>query len=211
MSDLLDTKIHKLKLENNEEKINQFIKDYTPFIIKTISDLKGRYLDLHNDDELSIGLMAFNEAIKKYQPSKGSFLSFAKLVINSRIKTYWSKDKPYEYTDYEDIVTLEEEALKDEIQLFERTLLKFGIDFEILIESSPKHLDTRKRAIEIGYKTSSVPEYVNHIYTKRRLPISLMAKAFDISVKIIKRSKIFIISIVIVFDKKLKIIEEWLK
>jgi hypothetical protein len=41
MSDLLDTKIHKLKLENNEEKINQFIKDYTPFIIKTISDLKG--------------------------------------------------------------------------------------------------------------------------------------------------------------------------
>jgi hypothetical protein len=38
-----------------------------------------------------------------------------------------------------------------------------------------------------------------------------MAKAFDISVKIIKRSKIFIISIVIVFDKKLKIIEEWLK
>ncbi len=43
------------------------------------------------DEELSIALMAFNEAIDGYDTSKGSFLSFAKLVINRRLIDYLRK------------------------------------------------------------------------------------------------------------------------
>lgn len=211
MSQLINKQVQELQKNNDESAINDFITQYKPFIVKTISDLKGRYLDIHNDDEFIIGLMAFNEAIEKFNPEKASFLNFAKLVIESRIKTFWSKQSHYEHTDYADIIEYTDEDLKDEIAIFEDTLGTFGIDFEMLIENSPKHQDTRKRAISIGEETSKVPEFVNHIYVKKRLPITLMSRAFEISIKIIKKSKLFIISVVIIFDKKLKYIQDWLK
>jgi len=211
MTDTIDKYVFKIILENDRKKIDKFINEYRPFIIKIISDLKGSYLDVHNDDEYSIGLMAFNEALKKYQPEKGKFLSYAKLVIESRIKNYWKSQHQNEHTDYENIIDEVDSDLKDEIEYFEKVLLSFGLDFEILIDQSPKHKDTRKRAIEIGEKTSEVPEFVHHIYSKKRLPITLMSKAFHTSVKIIKKSKLFILSVVIIFDKKLTAIQEWLK
>jgi len=211
MTQAIDKHVYKIILENDKKKIDNLINDYRPFIIKTISDLKGSYLDIHNDDEYSVGLIAFNEALKKYQPDKGRFLSYAKLVIESRIKNYWKGIHPHEHTDYENILDENNNELKEEIEYFEKVLLSFGIDFEILIDHAPKHKDTRTRAIQIGEKTSKVPRFVEHIYAKKRLPITLMSKAFDISVKIIKKSKLFIISVVIIFDKKLTGIQEWLK
>jgi len=211
MTDTIDKYVFKIILENDRKKIDKFINEYRPFIIKIISDLKGSYLDVHNDDEYSIGLMPFNEALKKYQPEKGKFLSYAKLVIESRIKNYWKSQHQNEHTDYENIIDEVDSDLKDEIEYFEKVLLSFGLDFEILIDQSPKHKDTRKRAIEIGEKNSEVPEFVHHIYSKKRLPITLMSKAFHTSVKIIKKSKLFILSVVIIFDKKLTAIQEWLK
>lgn len=207
----LDTKIIQLQYSKNQDAINQLIDSYTPFIIKTISNLKGQYLDINNDDELTIGMMAFNEAIEKYVAGKGSFINFAKLVIESRVKTYLMKNKTFEHTDYEDIIENVNEDLVDEIKIFEQTLLMFGLDFEMLVDHAPKHKDTRTRAVKIGKQTSQVPAYVDHIYLKRRLPITLISSAFNVSMKIIKKSKHFILSVVIIFDKKLKHIEEWLK
>ena len=66
---------------------NKIIQDHIPFIIKTVSDLTGRYVTL-DDDEMSIALLAFNEAIDKYDNTKGAFLAFARLVIRSRLLTY---------------------------------------------------------------------------------------------------------------------------
>ncbi|WP_240842216.1 sigma factor [Acidaminobacter sp. JC074] len=211
MTQAIDKHVYKIILENDKTNIDNFINEYRPFIIKTISDLKGSYLDIHNDDEYSIGLIAFNEALKKYQPDKGRFLSYAKLVIESRIKNHWKSQHLDEHTDYENVVVESNHVLRDEIEYFEKVLLSFGVDFEILIDHAPKHVDTRKRAIHIGEETSKVPSFVEHIYAKKRLPITLMSKAFDTSIKIIKKSKLFIISVVIIFDKKLTAIQEWLK
>lgn len=38
-----------------------------------------------HDDEWSVALVAFNEAIDRYTPDKGSFTSFAELVIRNRL------------------------------------------------------------------------------------------------------------------------------
>jgi len=211
MNKSINEEVFKMILKDDRDGVNSFIKKYQPFIIKTVSDLKGQYLDINNDDELSIAMLAFHEAMTRYQPGKGNFLGFAKLVIESRVKTYWAKIKQTDYTDYEDIIHDTDNELRDEIELFEKTLLDFGLDFENLVELSPKHEDTRKRAIEIGRKTSKRKPFVDHIYEKKRLPITLISKAFEVSIKIIKRSKSFILSVVIIYDKKLKHIEEWIK
>lgn len=73
--------------------INEIVEENIGFIINTISKVTGKYVSIENDDEFSIGLMAFVEALDKYNQEKGPFLSFAKIVIESRIKNYLAKEK----------------------------------------------------------------------------------------------------------------------
>ena len=51
--------------------MNELIDSYKPFIAKTVSSVCKRYIH-ESDDEFSIGLIAFNEAIQKYIPKKGT-------------------------------------------------------------------------------------------------------------------------------------------
>lgn len=60
----------KLIQEGNQHERNQLIKEYIPFIQKHISQQLGKYIDTKNSDLYSIGLMAFNEAIDKYNEKK---------------------------------------------------------------------------------------------------------------------------------------------
>ena len=55
-----------------------------PWILKTASDASGHYVT-DSDDEWSVALMAFNEAVQKYDEKKGSFLSLASVVIKRRV------------------------------------------------------------------------------------------------------------------------------
>ena len=71
---------------------NAFIKQHIPFIIKTVSQITGQYVTL-NQDEMSIALLAFNEAIDKYEEERGEFLPFAKVVIRSRVLNYLEKEQ----------------------------------------------------------------------------------------------------------------------
>ena len=58
------------------KSIDKLIQDYMAFIVKTVSSITGRYVSVENDDELSIALIAFKEAIDKYEESRGSFSAF---------------------------------------------------------------------------------------------------------------------------------------
>ncbi len=62
------------------------LKRYTPFALKVASRVIGSYVELGRDDEASVALMAFNEAIDSYDPGRGaSFLGFAQAVIRRRL------------------------------------------------------------------------------------------------------------------------------
>ena len=72
----------------------KFIEDYKPFIIKTVSRVTGKYVQIENSEEYSIGLIAFNEAIETFDEHKNpSFLNFCKQVIKRRIIDYIRKNK----------------------------------------------------------------------------------------------------------------------
>lgn len=72
----------------------EFISDYTPFILKTVARITGKYVDIENSEEYSIALMAFDEAINCFDIGKNkSFLGFSDLVINRRIIDYIRKNR----------------------------------------------------------------------------------------------------------------------
>jgi RNA polymerase sigma factor len=68
----------------DEKLMNNFISQYENFIIKCASSAAHSYIS-KSDDEWSIALHAFTEAIRNYSMEKGSFLNFAELVIRRRI------------------------------------------------------------------------------------------------------------------------------
>ena len=65
-----------IHIKDNIEEVNRLIEEYKPFIASTVESHLGRYVEYGRDDELSIALIAFHEAIEKV--SKENFLSFAK-------------------------------------------------------------------------------------------------------------------------------------
>lgn len=204
--------------------INEIVEENIGFIINTISKVTGKYVSIENDDEFSIGLMAFVEALDKYNQEKGPFLSFAKIVIESRIKNYLVKEKKKV-----DVVSIDlykeigidinnilynpiedKTELINEIQQFKEELNLFKLTMEDLIKEAPKHSDTRKNAINVSKKASKDLEVTDFMYEKKRLPIKKISLKYMVTEKVIKRSKKFIISLIIIFFKKYRNLMLWI-
>ena len=205
--------------------IDKLIQDYMAFIVKTVSSITGRYVSVENDDELSIALIAFKEAIDKYEESRGSFSSFAKLVISSRVKNYLIKenrnnkvesiealkDKGIDISEVAETVVEESDELSNEIGKLKNEIEAFGFTFEDLVDEAPKHEDTRRNAIELSEKVSKEKPLTSFMYEKRRLPIKQISVKFSVTEKVIKRSKKFIIYVVIIIDKNFRNLRLWIK
>lgn len=202
------------------------IKSYTPFILKTTSKVSGKYVRLGEDDEVSIGLMAFNEAIDCFDTSKkNSFLSFAETVIKRRLIDHFRKESAFgkkfvplssfEQEDEENnegtyyyleskqsVEAFRQDTAaterKEEIILFTQRLSEFGITFQELVEVSPKHEDARIRAMEVAGIIAADPEMRAHLSAKKELPLKTLEKKVGMSRKTLERQRKYIIAITLI-------------
>lgn len=207
------------KIKNDEELVNRFVEEYKPFIASCTEKITGRYVRYGEDDELSIALIAFVEAIKSYNSAKGNFLSFAQNVIKRRIIDYYRKEKRhssvislneyYNEDDEEKDLSIDksiDKFLIDEISEFRRLELEelkeeleqLDISFVDLAESSPKHNKTRRLCQQIIDFVVSQPELVKLIRQKKYLPIAEIGKTLKIPRKNIERVRKYIIAAVII-------------
>ncbi|MCQ4637917.1 RNA polymerase subunit sigma [Anaerovorax odorimutans] len=204
---------------NNLEKL---IENHMAFLIRTVSGLTGRYISIENDEEFSIALSAFAEAVERYDPERGNFLTFAKLVIESRLKTYLAKEgsRPRQVSleqlreegrDFPEEAEEDKRHLHQEILAYREELLKFGLTLERLADESPRHKDTRAKAIHIADTASRDEATVETTFGKRRLPIRQVARLAKVTEKIVKRSKSFILAAMIIFVKRFPGLMGWIK
>lgn len=195
------------------DNINNLVNRHMPFIIRTTSNLTGRYVCTENDEEFSIALSAFVESVEKYNPERGNFLSFARLVIESRLKTYLQKENAKPKTEslealYESGQDFPEDAMNKRNPLYEEIiqykveLFKFGLTLETLADEAPKHKDTKQNAIDIAKKAAGDEETVIQTYHKKKLPVRAVARVAGVTEKIVKGSKHFILASMLIFVKK---------
>lgn len=213
-----------IEIQANEE----FIEKHIPFIISCISKFTGRYVSIENDDEYSIGMIAFVEAIEKYREEKGDFYAFSRLVIESRLKNFFEKEnknsKNKSIEDYKErgidvLETLEKYDDEDtnreftikEINKLKEEIEEFGFGFEELVNEAPKHKDTRNKAIDISEKSSKEKDITDFMFMKKRLPIKKMSDKFEVSEKIIRKSKLFIITVIIILFRGYRNLKLWIK
>ncbi|WP_099192435.1 RNA polymerase sigma-I factor [Tepidibacter mesophilus] len=208
-------RLDRIKMGDKLER-EKIIEEYIPFIIKTVSSVTNRYIESENSEEYSVGLEGFNEAIDKYESKYGNFISFAKLVISSRTKDYLRKIKkdskvisinqfPKEEQEkiYNNLKTkdfVEASILKEEIKTFENKLSDFDITFNDLLNEAPKHKDTRMNAINIAKYIFENDSIKMELMTKKRIPNSKIIKDLNVTQKILKRSRKFIIATVLILE-----------
>lgn len=222
----LEQRLTQIKGQDDQKARNELIEDYVPFILRVLSNLQNKYIELENSEEYSIGLLAFNEAIDKYQPERGHFLPYAELVIKNRVKDLWrtkeneakegsleaSLEKPAGIYSLPK-VEFDEEAifLRQEIKRYEEELAKFHIHLEDLLVEAPKHQETREKAGTLAQKVSQDPPLVEEIYAKRKLPITKIALKYQTTVKILKRSKSYILSLIVIYTGEFQLLKEWIR
>ncbi|MCX7922879.1 MAG: RNA polymerase sigma factor SigI [Clostridia bacterium] len=218
-------------IKHNEEEINRFVEEYKPFIAACAERSIGRYLRYGEDDELSIALMAFVEAVKSYNADKGNFLSFAQNVIKRRLIDYYRKEKKHSHVvslngftkeDDEEEIDLSigesidkfsEEVRSEyrrlELEELKKELGKWDISFMELVDASPKHNSTKKVYSDIIKYLLSQSELVRLMKQKKYLPIAEIEKNTGISRKKIERARKYIIAVVIIMTEDYQYIGEY--
>lgn len=207
------------EIKRDRRKRDQFIQEYIPFTIKHISKTLNRYVDIDNDDEFSIGLIAFNEAIERYKPDKGNFFSYAQLIIRSRLIDYMRKENKSqtEMVQYDEQVSKHDEKkeiqdqyiLREEILTFKKALKIFKITLEDLVECSPKQKATVERCMEVAHLIHSNLLLRESLYKKRKLPSTSLHKKYGFSTKFLKSYRKFIIAEVMILDNSLDLLRDW--
>lgn len=210
-----------IKIQAGDKQAREdFLHEYKPFVAKTAMNLCKRPLEWGQKDELSIALIAFNSAIDSYDAKKQvPFLPYAKVVIQNRLKDFFRKESrlsmevPLEteneegktispaeiqasWEDYRDR-TIEDER-QDELAEFEELLSTYGIEFEALVEVSPKHRDSRRTLLQVAGYINSHKELLNHLMIKKQLPVNDLVLAAGVNRKTIERGRKFIIASVLV-------------
>lgn len=224
-TETLENKIERMKLDAVSLERNQLIEMYRPFIAKQVSLAIGRYLRSEHEDAFMIGMEAFNEAIDKYNPDKGSFVNFASQVIKSRVIDYLRREKRYVsheipeepshyvFTQSVSPSTIDESEFDDvkaEIERFKHELMYYGITIPSLVQSAPKHTKTRSDMIHLGQRITTNEAIMTTIKSKRHLPMLEITLKFGTTKKVLKSHRDFILACVIIFSEKLTTLMSYL-
>ncbi|SIS47122.1 RNA polymerase sigma-I factor [Salimicrobium flavidum] len=232
-----DTTLHTQVIaaqQGDKEAREDLISQYQPFVAKCASEVCKRYINPSQDDEFSIGLIAFNDAIDSYATDKGAaFLSFAKLIIKRRIIDYirqqkshvsvTSLDETYENEEQmenpAEIKLSREKFLeeteswyrKEEIRELQSQLRKFRLTFEEITESAPKHRDARESAVQVARIIYEDDELCSKVLQKGRLPIKDLNGKVSVSKKTLERNRKYIIALVLILSGEYVYLKEYLK
>lgn len=213
----------KLKLIKNGDSLarEDLISLYRPFVARVARKLCGRSLEWDRDDELSIGLAAFNEAIDRYDPDRRvPFPAYATLIIRSRITDFLRKqtrhyvhsggsldggedggvsvkeaDLAWErHWDLEEAREREEEIIE-----YKKILGEFDITFKDLVKCSPKHRDTRSNLLRVARELAGDEDLFNSMMSTGRLPLTALCRRLGVSAKIVERGRKYIIATALVW------------
>ena len=83
--DELEQKV--LAAKADEQIFNELVESHKTWMLRVASETTHRYVT-DSDDEWSIALMAFSEAVQSYEEGKGSFRGLAAMVIRRRVVDY---------------------------------------------------------------------------------------------------------------------------
>ncbi|HNZ83502.1 MAG TPA: RNA polymerase sigma-I factor [Sedimentibacter sp.] len=207
-----------IEAKNDADSMNKLIAQYENFMLKCASSAARRYIS-KSDDEWSIALSAFTEAIENYSAGKGSFLNFAELVIRRRMIDFMRSKSRYaheisvnpslfdtdsqdeeEYSMQSEIVKkvsiAEDNSTKMEIALINEIFSDYGFSFMDLVQCSPKSQKTKRSCAKAVAYLIKNPIIINEIKIRKQLPLNIIEKSTKVPRKMLERHRKYIIAAV---------------
>ena len=213
--------------KENEEQFEKLLLDSKAFIQKCAYATCKRYIH-DSDDEWSIALIAFSEAVRTYEESKGNFYSFASLVIKRRLMDYFDKQSrfqseittspetfsgdldydlasPYEISVAQATHSLASDStasspLLDEINALEQILDGYGFPLFDIGGCSPKTGRTKKACATAVLAVLDRPDLLAKMRKNKSLPYTELLKTEHVTKKILERHRKYLIAAIEILD-----------
>lgn len=219
-------------IRNNADELNRFVEEYKPFIAACTEKVAGRYMTYGRDDELSIAMIAFVEAINSFNQSKSNFFSFSRNVIKRRLIDYYRSEQRHnkvislnmfinDQDEEFDLSTVDSVRIYSEQKLAELRKLELNelgieladwkISFSDLAQASPRHEKTKKQCSDIAGFILSRPDILRQIMLKKYLPVAEIEKALKVPRKLFERFRKYIITVVIIAVGDYEYIRDYIK
>lgn len=166
-----------------------------------------------DDDELSVALIAFNEAIDTYDEQRGApFLGYARLVIKNRLTDYLRKEHRHNerYVPVEEVRAQEllrqgyeeeiwAEECAAEISQYESLLSAYGLSLADLVEATPKHRRLRRQLIAAARALVRDRDCLVYFRERKKVPLQELSRITGFPLKVLERGRRYIVGLALVF------------
>ena len=186
------------------------------FILRTARIATGRPIT-KSDDEWSVALSAFWEAVKSHDPQKGTLQAYAFVVIRHRLIDYTRSVRKREREllaepavfggDVETeaigvqraverslVQEIPDTALADEIDELAELLKRYNIDFFDLPKCCPKARKTRGVCLKASRFVCRITELLKRLRRTLKLPAAEMETGVPIARKLLEQFRKYIIT-----------------
>lgn len=211
--------------KSSDAEMNALLREYQPLILSTVLANSPKA----QEDYIQAGMLAFAQAVHTFEPGRGDFLSFARLLISRRVIDCIRRDTahrelPVLDTNDEESRRLidtvsqhtynlqsEQEARREEILLFTKELKNWSMSFQELSASTPRHASTRrvcKEAVRLLLKDEAM---LAAFRRKKRVPIKALAKLLHIKPKVLEDHRRYLVAAVLVHSGDYPFIREYIR
>lgn len=198
-----------LATSGNKEAREKLIKVYRPFVLRESERVCRRALSW-GDDEASIALIAFNEAIDSYRSNKGSsFNQFCRMVIRRRLYDHFRREgKSSDILDSEGAIAhsvFEEDwdrlEREEEIEKYRDLLKKFNLSFEIIAKAQPRHRLTRQKLRRIAITLAQDSEMMSYLLDRGKLPKQRLCEMAGVTSRTLDRGRTYVIALSLLLSR----------
>ena len=206
---------------------DRLINVYMPFIrAETARFLRRPPVDGH-DDELSIAMIAFHEAVRGYRRTRGSFFKYASLLIRNRLIDYRRREQKHlghisldappeedalpssetlpDRVDYTGDLVLRE-ATQAEIQELTVQMEDFGVTLSDVAENMPRQQRTLSVCRDALRYAVSHPDIIDEFLRTKRVPLARIAQGSNVSRKTLERHRKYLAALLLIWSNGYEII-----
>ena len=215
--------------KTDPEAADALIGQYMGFIrSETVKFIHAAPEDGH-EDELSIAMLAFYEAVLSYEKSRGAFLPYAARAIRNRLIDHYRTESRHgnvislhapaggdeesgqlldTLPDARDEIGAYElrTASQQEIQEFGAQLARFGLSFSDVADNCPRQDRTLAACRRVLDYARANPELLNKVAETGKLPMNELALGSGTERKTLERHRKYLVAILLAFTNGYEII-----
>lgn len=213
--------------KQDPSKLDALIREYIPFIRAEATRFLTR-LCTDQDDEYSIAMIAFHEAILSFDRSRGAFLAYAATVIRNRLIDHRRREARHqghlslheERGAGDERVLLDtiadprdhfeesahREATRQEIEELAAVMATFGVSFSDVADNCPRQSRTMESCAAAIAHAGADKTLLDELLRTKKLPLAALVKGSGAERKTLERHRKYILAMLLILTNGYEII-----